>query len=159
MNTPVHGESATDWQHLYVFGITRLPMIQRFNSLVCDASGVACNQPALLVDVAKGDANALLPSEAIAPLFVDHCHWPPTLLSQYCLNIEGYQGFILPISVASGSHYHLDFGQSMKAPDGSVEILAVGQCDGQQPADWLAHIQATLAFIKQHRGDITRQSH
>lgn len=116
---------------------------------------LATKQPSLIADVSKGAAAAFVPNDAIEQIFVNHINWPKELLSQYNLEIEGRNVFILPFLVPKGAIYTLNFAQSMKAPDGSLEIFGVGQFDENHPEKLLANIQGTLEFLKEHRPDVT----
>lgn len=112
-------------------------------------------QPALITDVSKGTAAAFVPNDAIEQIFVNHINWPKELLSNYNIEIEGHNVFILPFLVSKGTTYNLNFPQSMKAPDGSLEIFGVGKFDENQPEKLLANIQGTLEFIRESRPDVT----
>jgi hypothetical protein len=185
------GVSATEWEHLYFYGLTKFPtievglkqnMAQGLIGMVSVKASVstgalidpkymlnkkgltpwlamhfllATKQPALLADVSKGTATAFVPNDAIEQVFVNHINWPKELLSQYNIEIEGHNVFILPFLVPKGAEYNLSFDQSMKAPDGSLEIFGVGKFDEKQPEKLLSNIQSTLAFIKENRPDVT----
>lgn len=188
-NTP--NESATEWEHLYFYGLTKSPvqqvglnqnMAQGLISMVGVKASVSTgaliepkfmlnqkgltpwlamhlilttNQPSLLADVSKGSAAAFVPNDLIEKIFVNHINWPKELLSQYNIEIEGYNVFTLPFIVPKGANYNLSFGQSMKAPDGSLEIFGVGKFDENKPEKLLSNIQGTLEFIKEKRPDVT----
>ena len=111
-------------------------------------------QPELLTDVHKGTAAAFVPNDAIGSIFVNHINWPTELLSQYNIDLDGFNVFILPFMVPKGSQYNLSFSQSMKAPDNSLEIFGVNKFDENEPENLLCNIQSTLEFIKQSRPDV-----
>jgi hypothetical protein len=183
--------SATEWEHLYFYGLTKSPinevglkqnMVQGLIGMVGAKASVSTGalidpkymlnkkgltpwlamhvllttkQPTLIADVSKGTAAAFVPNDSIEQIFVNHINWPKELLSQYDIEIEGHNVFILPFLVPKGTTYNLSFPRSMKAPDGSLEIFGVGEFDENQPEKLLASIQGTLEFIKEQRPDIT----
>jgi hypothetical protein len=191
MNEDITEVSATEWEHLYFYGLTKFPikevglkqnMAQGLFGMVGAKASVSTGalidpkymlnkkgltpwlamhlllttkQPTLIADVSKGTAAAFVPNDAIEQIFVNHINWPEELLSQYNIEIEGHNTFILPFLVTKGAAYNLSFAQSMKAPDGSLEIFGVGKFDENQPEKLLANIQGTLEFIKEHRPDVT----
>lgn len=191
MSEGVTEVSATEWEHLYFYGLTKFPlgqvglkqnMAQGLIGMVGVKASVSTGalldpkymlnkkgltpwlamhlllttqQPALIADVSKGTAAAFVPNGAIEQVFVNHINWPKELLSQYNIELEGYNVFILPFLVPKGTAYDLSFPQSMKAPDGSLEIFGVGKFDEDRPEKLLANIQGTLEFIKEQRPDVT----
>ena len=190
MNQNAPEVSATDWEHLYFYGLTKFPlnevglnqnMAQALIRMVGVNASVSTGalidpkymlnqkgttpwiamyalltmkQPELLTDVHKGTAAAFVPNQAIEPIFVNHINWPTELLSQYNIELEGFNVFILPFMVPKGSQYNLSFAQSMKAPDGSLEIFGVNKFNENEPESLLHNIQSTLDFIKQNRPDV-----
>lgn len=191
MNQNTPEVSATDWEHLYFYGLTRFQlnevgldqnMTQALIRMVGVNASVSTgalidpkymlNQKGttpwlamyalltvkasdMLIPVQQGRSAAFVPNHVIEPLFVDHINWPIGLLSRYCIDLEGFNVFILPFLVPKGAQYNLSFSQSMKAPDGSLEIVGVGKFDENRPQDLLSDIQETLEFIKHSRPDIT----
>lgn len=88
-------------------------------------------------------------------MFANHINWPTELLAQYSINLEGFNVFILPFMVPKGAQYNLSLAQSMKTPDGSLEIFGVNKFNEAEPEQLLHNIQSTLEFIKDNRPDIT----
>ena len=182
--------SATEWEHLYFYGLTKFPinevglkqnMAQGLIGMVGVKAAVSTGalidprymlnkkgltpwlamhllltskQPSLLTDVSKGTAAAFVPNDAVEQIFVNHINWPEELLSRYNIELEGFNVFIMPFMVPKGTEYNLSFKQSMKAPDGSLEIFGVDKFQENSPEKLLSTIQGTLEFIKQHRPDV-----
>ena len=182
--------SATEWDHLYFFGLTKFSinevglkqnMAQGLIGMVGVKASVSTGalidpkymlnkkgltpwlamhlllttkQTTLIADVSKGTAAAFVPNDAIEQIFVNHINWPKELLLQYDIEIKGHNVFILPFLVPKGTVYNLNFPQSLKAPDGSLEIFGVGKFDENQPEKLLANIQSTLKFIKEQQPDV-----
>ena len=190
MNHNAPEVSATDWDQLYFYGLTKFllndvglnqNMAQALIRMVGVNASVSTGalidprymlnqkgttpwmamyalltikQPELLTDVHKGTAAAFVPNDAIGSIFVNHINWPTELLSQYNIDLDGFNVFILPFMVPKGSQYNLSFSQSMKAPDNSLEIFGVNKFDENEPENLLCNIQSTLEFIKQSRPDV-----
>ena len=110
----------------------------------------------MLKQVLEGKAGIYIPNEIIQSIFVDHVNWPEKLLAQYNIELDGFNVFILPFMVPNNMELNLTFNQSMKAPDGSLEIFGVGLFDENKPESLLARVQSELDFIRQHRPDIYR---
>ncbi|WGP00207.1 hypothetical protein QFX18_09115 [Saccharophagus degradans] len=182
--------SATNWDHLYFYGLTKSPlsevglnqnMVQAIIGMVGVTASVSTGalidpkymlnqkgttpwlamyalvtmkQPELLDEVFNGAAAAFVPNQAIEPIFIDHINWPSDMLANYDIELEGFNVFILPFMVPNTSRYNLTLSQSMKAPDGSLEIFGAGKFDENKPEDVLASIQDALVFIKVHRQDV-----
>ena len=191
MNEGTANVSATEWDNLYFYGLTKAPlnlvglnqnMTQSLIAMVGVQASISTgaliepkymlnkkgltpwlamhallttNKPTLLDDVYKGTAATFIPNTTMEQIFVNHINWPQELLAQYDIEIDGYTVFILPFSVPKGSTYTLALSQSMKAPDGSLEIFGVGKFNEDQPETLLSNIQDTLACIKKHRPDVT----
>ncbi|MCO7223519.1 hypothetical protein [Pleionea sp. CnH1-48] len=118
---------------------------------------LAARQPALLQDIHKGEAAAFIPNDILESLFIDHNNWPAQLWSQYNIELKGFNVFVLPFLVPKGSAYNLHFEQSMKAPDGSLEVFGANVFDENQPEKLLLELQSILEFINLHRPDIVEQ--
>ncbi|MDO6420887.1 hypothetical protein [Saccharophagus degradans] len=190
MNDVTTQLTATNWDDLYFYGLTKSPlsevglnqnMVQALIGMVGATASVSTGalinpkymfnqkgttpwvvmyalvtmkQPELLDKVFNGAAAAFVPNQAIEPIFIDHINWPSDMLANYDIELEGFNVFILPFMVPNTSRYNLTLSQSMKAPDGSLEIFGVGKFDENKPEDVLASIQDALVFIKMHRQDV-----
>ncbi|MCX2781537.1 hypothetical protein OQJ46_00860 [Microbulbifer thermotolerans] len=111
-------------------------------------------QPSLLTDVAKGSGSAHVPNTFLEDIFKNHNNWPKALLDEHDIELQGFNVFILPFIVHKNTKYDLTFHQSMKAPDGSLEIFGVSEFDEKHPEKVLSIIQGEIEFIKEKRPDV-----
>ncbi|WKT59537.1 hypothetical protein Q2E61_11590 [Microbulbifer thermotolerans] len=108
----------------------------------------------LLTDVAKGSGSAHVPNTFLEDIFKNHNNWPKALLDEHDIELQGFNVFILPFIVHKNTKYDLTFNQSMKAPDGSLEIFGVSEFDEKHPEKVLSIIQGEIEFIKEKRPDV-----
>ncbi len=190
MNEDLKDVSATNWKHLYFYGITKKPvreislnqqMVQSLIGMVgiqasvntgaaidpkymFNEKGVTpwlamytvlyAKKPELLTDVASGNGLAFVPNEFLEKIFVSHNNWPQELFGKYDIKFEGFNVFILPFMVHKNTKFDLNLQQSMKAPDGSLEIFGVSEFNESNPEGLLSEIEATIKFIKENGPDV-----
>jgi len=110
--------------------------------------------PELLTDVASGTSLAHIPDVFFENVFTTHSNWPQELFNRFDLNLEKHNVFILPFMVHKSVEYALNFNQSMKAPDGSLEIFGVAEFNESKPEGLLSEIESTVKFIRDNRPDV-----
>ncbi len=94
----------TVWQFMYIF--------------------LKLNHPDHLDAVAKGGA-LYLPKEFFAGVFGNHNNWPQAMISQYSMKHPDYNFFIIPFLRLTQTKSPAPMTQSLKAPDGSMEIFGL----------------------------------
>lgn len=135
MNT----KGVTPWLALYTLIYTKKP----------DALGV----------IARGESAINIPGGYLNGLFKNHVHWPKNLISKYNLELEGYKPFIIPFMLHKDSPPVGSFSQSMKAPDGSLEIFGIHEFNESKPESLLAEVEGIIEFIREKRPDVTAAKH
>jgi len=135
MNT----KGVTPWLALYTLIYTKKP----------EALGV----------IARGESAINIPGSYLNGLFASHVHWPKNIISKYNLELEGYKPFIIPFMLHKDSPPVGSFTQSMKAPDGSLEIFGIHEFNESNPERLFAEVEGIIEFIKEKRPDVTATKH
>lgn len=104
--------------------------------------------------IAEGKTRINIPTKYLSTGFNNHINWPNDVLSKYDLSLEGHKVFVIPFIVHINLMEIKEFSQSMKAPDGSLEIFTVGEFNSESPELLLADLSQLLDFIKSNRPDI-----
>ncbi len=182
--------SATEWKHMYFFGITKqnqneidlsqenigalLSMVNVYSGIstgaaidpkfLINAKGttvwlamyafLTVSNPEALSEAKKEDALLYLPSDFLNNTFNAHNNWPPELLSAFDLNLKNYNLFAIPFLVPRSERAIKNLPQSLKAPDGSLEVFGVQEFDEAAPEKLLAEFDSIIKFIIKERSDI-----
>jgi len=116
---------------------------------------VHAKQPSALPIIAEGKSRIHIPAQFINDIFNSHNNWPPEMLAKYDLKVKGYNTFVIPFLIHSSANPVGNLSQSMKAPDGSLEIFNVNEFSDTLPEGLLVQISDIVEFIKENRPDIT----
>ncbi len=135
MNT----KGVTPWLALYALIYTKKP----------EALGV----------IARGESAINIPGSYLNGLFENYIHWPKSVISKYNLKLQGYKPFIIPFMLHEDSPPVGSFSQSMKAPDGSLEIFGIHEFVESNPEGLLAEVEGIIEFIKERRPNVTSATH
>jgi hypothetical protein len=117
---------------------------------------VHAKQPSALPIIAEGKSRIHVPTQFVSNTFNSHNNWPPKILAKYDVNLDGYNTFVIPFLIHSSANPVSNFSQSMKAPDGSLEIFNVNEFSEKSPEDLLFKISELVKFIKENRPDIAQ---
>ena len=174
------GMSATEWKHMYFAGISKLPVNQinlneaqmsgilsmiNLNAVISSGTAIEpqylINQKGTtpwlamyaLVQVNNGKSRIHVPSKFIHGAFGEHINWPKEMLAKYDLTLGEYQTFAIPFLVHKDVTEIGSLTQSMKAPDGSLEIFGVHELVEGNPEGLLKEFADLASFIKEKRTD------
>jgi len=172
------GMSATQWRHMYFVGISKQVIYQidlsepqisgllsmiNLNAVISTGKGttpwlamyalVQANDPEALNLIANGKSRIHAPSTFIQNAFGDHINWPADMLSKYDLSLGEYRMFAIPFLVHEDVRTMGSLSQSIKAPDGSLEIFGVHEMVEGNPEALLKDCAELAGFIKEHRAD------
>ncbi|MCE2572355.1 hypothetical protein [Motilimonas eburnea] len=114
---------------------------------------VNVNDPTALNLVANGKSRIHVPSTFIQGAFGEHINWPVEMLNQYDLSLGEYRMFAIPFLVHQGVGEIGNLAQSMKAPDGSLELFGVYEWTDTDPEGLLKDFAELASFIKDQRSD------
>lgn len=117
---------------------------------------VHAKQPSALPIIAEGKSGIHIPTQFISGTFNSHNNWPPEMLAKYDMKLEGYNTFVIPFLIHSSANPVSNLSQSMKAPDGSLEIFNVNEFSEKSPEELLDKISDIVKFIKENRPDIAQ---
>jgi hypothetical protein len=88
--------------------------------------------------VAEGKASLFMPAEALRGSFESHVAWPPQLLAKYSFDFGQHWPFVIPFIRYRNAPAPRPLKESLKSPDGSIEIMGVAEFDEQRPEALLA---------------------
>ena len=103
--------------------------------------------------IASGETRIHIPSDFIRSVFDNHINWPTELLEKYDLSLGEYRPFIIPFLVHKSVTHIGNLTESLKAPDGSLEIFGVYHFSAEQPEHLLKELSELVTFINSERQD------
>lgn len=114
---------------------------------------VQAKDPTALSLIAKGKSRIHVPPSVIRGAFGEHINWPKEMLEQYDLSLGEYHLFAIPFLLHNSVGEVGNLSQSMKAPDGSLEVFNVNEFTEENPEGLLKVFSELTAFIKENRMD------
>ena len=95
-----------------------------------------------------------LPESLSRGLFSSSTGWPEEILKKYSWGLEGYEPFVMPILIPAASEAPKNFEQSMKSPDGNLELFWISYFDPEKPESLLKDVHRLDEFIQEHRKEM-----
>ena len=129
----INSKGATPWVAMYAF--------------------VLINDPEALTLIANGKLGVHVPPDFIRGAFGTHINWPKKIIEKYDLVMGAYRLFAIPFLVHNSANQMGRLSQSMKAPDGSLEIFGIYEFNESNPEGSLKELSELASFIKEHRPD------
>lgn len=114
---------------------------------------VQASDPEALSLIANGKSRIHVPSEFIHGAFGTHINWPKEILEKYDVTLGACRAFAIPFLVHNSLTQVGGLSQSMKAPDGSLEIFGVYEFSEDKPEGLLKDFSDLASFIKENRAD------
>ena len=114
---------------------------------------VVTNDPESLNLIADGKTRIHIPIDLISSAFANHINWPATMLEKYDLSLGDYRPFAIPFLVHKSVTNIGELSQSMKTPDGSLEIFGIYEFSETDPEGLLKKYAQLTTFIKKERKD------
>jgi hypothetical protein len=114
---------------------------------------VQVNDPEALSLIANGQSRIHVPPSFIRGAFGEHINWPKEMLEKYDIALGEYHAFAIPFLVHNSVTQIGSLSQSMKAPDGSLEIFGVHELAEGNPEGLLKEFSELSTFIKENRAD------
>lgn len=115
-------------------------------------------QPSALSVIAEGKSRIHVPTKFVSNVFNNHNNWPSEVFEKYDMTLDGYNIFIIPFLIHSSANPVSNLSQSMKAPDGSLEIFNVNEFSSESPEELLVQVSGLVKFIKENRPDVTQSN-
>lgn len=110
-----------------------------------------------IINVAYQEKKPLfLTEEWSRGLFSKNSGWPESLTKKHDYRLNGYQMFILPFLVPDHTEL-VDLTQSMKTPDGSIELFWFSYFDTTNPERLLSDLVSLKSFILEQRQELIIQ--
>jgi len=106
--------------------------------------------------IATGKKRVHIPSEFMRSVYEKHVNWPADMLAKYDLSLGKYRPFAIPFLVHNSVSGIENLTESLKAPDGSLEIFGVYEFSESDPEALLKNYAELTTFIKTERQDAIR---
>lgn len=98
------------------------------------------NDPEGLKNAARGSASLFIPAEAVRSAFHQHVNWPASVLQQFPVDLPSSHLFVLPFLRHASLAAPSPLPQSLRSPDGELEILAVEEFQESDPVDLMRRL-------------------
>jgi hypothetical protein len=112
--------------------------------------------PALLKSLGTGPGFAWVNPAFMNKAFGNHVNWPEKMLRSHDLDVKGYKLVAIPFLLPKTEMALKTMTQSVKAPDGSVEVFGFHEFDENNPEALLVAHEMTARFIKKERPDLVK---
>jgi hypothetical protein len=112
--------------------------------------------PALLKSLGKGPGLAWVTPAWMNKAFGNHINWPEKMLRSHNLDLKGYKLVAIPFLIPKNETGLKNMTQSVKAPDGSVEVFGNHEFDENNPEALLVEHEMVARFIKKARPDLLK---
>lgn len=129
----INSKGTTPWMAMYAF--------------------VLINDSEALALIASGKLRVHVPPDFIRGAFGAHINWPKKIIEKYDLVMGAYRLFTIPFLVHNSANQMGRLSQSMKAPDGSLEIFGIYEFNESNPEGSLKELSELASFIKEYRPD------
>jgi len=117
---------------------------------------IVSNDEGALPLIAEGKKRAHIPSDFIRNVYKEHINWPADMLAKYDMSLGKYRPFAIPFLVHQSVGGIENLTESLKAPDGSLEIFGVYEFSESDPEALLKNYAELTTFIKTERPDAIR---
>jgi len=114
----INQKGTTAWMLLFIF------------ALMNDREGLEA--------VANGKAAIYMPAKRLQQDFNSHVAWPAPLLEKFPFSFGESSPFVIPFVRFGGAGAPRPMPQSLKSPDGAIEIMGVEEFDERRPDALLA---------------------
>ncbi len=116
---------------------------------------LVANDQEALIAAKKEEALLYVPSKFLNGLFNQHNNWPVKILARYDLKLKNYNLFVVPFLIPKSGGSVKNLSQSLKAPDGSLEVFGVQEFNDMTSEKLLAEFDSIIKFIISERPDVT----
>ena len=117
---------------------------------------IARANPELLKSLGQGSGLAWVTPAWMNKAFGNHINWPEKMLRSHNLDVKDYKLVAIPFSLPKNEIALKNMTQSVKAPDGSVEVFGFHEFDETNPEALLVAHEMIARFIKKERPDLLK---
>lgn len=110
---------------------------------------LSTQDPEAIALLKTGQTAIYIPRSYLEGSVGNHNNWPPTMLSRYDLSLQQQHVFLIPFSVSKALPPPRPMTQSLKAPDGSMEILGLHEWSTDNPTRLLEVVQNLVRFVRE----------
>lgn len=114
---------------------------------------VVANDEEALNLIADGQTRIHIPANLISSAFGEHINWPAETLKKHDISLGEYHPFAIPFLVHKNVTNIGNLSQSLKTPDGNLEIFDVYEFVENNPENLLKEYAKLVTFIKTQRED------
>lgn len=115
---------------------------------------VASSNSESLKSLSSGAGLLFVPNAFLNGAFGNHINWPEKMLKSHNLDLQGYNLIAIPFIVSNSVTNMKKMSQSLKAPDGSLEIFGFHEFSEKNPEALLIEYESLVSFIKKERPDL-----
>jgi hypothetical protein len=101
-----------------------------------------------LAAVATDTSFVAIPPATIRQTFANHCNWPSALLDKFPIDLKAGSYFLLPFLLHKTQSLPVAMTQTLKSPDGELEILGCSEFDDENPALLLQELSEIRDVVK-----------
>ena len=117
---------------------------------------IASANPELLKSLGNGPGLAWVTPAWVNKAFGNHINWPEKMLRVHNLDVKDYKLVAIPFLLPKNEIALKNMTQSVKAPDGSVEVFGFHEFDETNPEALLVAHEMIARFIKKERPDLLK---
>jgi hypothetical protein len=139
--------AALDPRHLINHKGTTAWILLFVHALMNDKEGLAA--------VANGRSGLFTSAATVHGAFGSHVNWPESLLRKYEFDFGERWPFVIPFIRHREASAPMQMVQSLRSPDGALEVMGVAEFSEQEPEALLALFHA---FYQEHGEDFKRPS-
>ncbi|UGQ45891.1 hypothetical protein [Massilia endophytica] len=112
--------------------------------------------PELLKSLGNGPGLAWVTPAWMNKAFGNHINWPEKMLRSHKLELRDYKLVAIPFLLPNNGLALKNMTQSIKAPDGSVEVFGFHEFDETNPEALLVAHERVARFIEKERPDLLK---
>ena len=86
-----------------------------------------------LAAVSAGTSSLFLPANIVHGAFTSQVNWPAQLLDRYSFDFGDHWAFVIPFVRHRESPEPVQTSQSLRSPDGAMEIMGIAELNEQRP--------------------------
>jgi hypothetical protein len=108
---------------------------------------IASSNPESLKSLSADEGLLYIPSTFLNGAFGVHINWPEKMLQSHNLTLKDYNLIVIPFIVSNSVTNMKNMSQSLKAPDGSLQVFGFHEFNENSPEALLVEYETIVNFI------------